>query len=84
MLSSDSDNYTDNRVYVFILAARQTSCFPPTDNGDVANEDAVSITEALVAAEAPAPQPGQGGGGGIGVRGPAGSSRLERLCGGRA
>lgn len=80
MLGFDCDNYTDNHVYVFILAV----CFPPTDNGDVANEDAVSVTEALVAAKVPAPEPGRGGGGGIGVRGLAGSSRLERLRGGHA
>lgn len=84
MLGFDSDNYADNQVYVFIPAVRQTSCFPPTDNGDVADEDAVSVTEALVTGEAPAPQPGRGGGAGIGAGGPAGSSRLERLCGGRA
>lgn len=35
---------------------------PPTNNGDVAREGPINITEALVAADAPHAEPGRGGG----------------------
>lgn len=62
-------------------SSHNPSTLPPTDNGDVACEGSIDVTEALVAAEAPDAEPGQGGR--VGLWSCAGSSRGKGLCSGQ-
>lgn len=52
---------------------------PPTDDGDVASKGAVGVSEALVAPQAPDLKPVRGGG--VKLRGHAGNSGRQRVCG---
>lgn len=58
---------------------KQICCLPPTNDGDVAYEGTMDVTEATIAVEVPGLEPGQGRG--VRLCGRTGNSWRERLCG---